>query len=610
VGFLQKTNFKSGIARKIFFLVAGIVIVVSIAGALMSFSGLHKLKNMVDTQYEITTQIRSGRLRANLLNLHKVRLENLITLACGKLVEWNNKVINGELSEDVAKNEMKNYIRGLRYDNGKGYFWINSNDPVHPVMIMHPTAPALEGRDLGQYKKSGEIVLADSTETPLFRQMVKACSVSDNSLGFVDYHWPDPQNLEEWLPKMSCLKLFKPWGWVVGTGVYIKDIDATMASNSKISKKTQLEFGRVIDKSITRTISSIILVLVIVGISAIGIALIIGRKITKPIKDVLEVIKDIAQGEGDLTRRIDIQSKDETGELASWFNEFIDKLHTIISRVKVNTMQVAAASSEMSATSVQLASGSEEQSSQTAEVAAAVEEMTVAILENARNTTRTAEISGNASNKAQEGAAAMQETREGMEEIVVSAGKTAVIIDKLTGRADQIGEVIQVINDIADQTNLLALNAAIEAARAGEQGRGFAVVADEVRKLAERTTKATAEVAETIKAIQDDTRRAAISMNESNEVVKRGKQATMKTEEVLGEIMQSVAQSMDMINQIASATEEMSSGAEEISRNIDGIKAVTKESTHGAGKLASTANDLSQQTDELQAITDQFKVEN
>ncbi|MCK5146858.1 HAMP domain-containing protein [bacterium] len=342
---------------------------------------------------------------------------------------------------------------------------------------------------------------------------------------------------------------------------------------------------------------------------SITIGYLISRSVGHSTGNLIEVMKDIADGEADLTKRINLNTKDELGELSKWFDTFLDRLHLIIKQVASNTEQVATASSEISATSEELASGSEEQNSQTSDVAAAVEEMTAAILENARNATHTAQISEQASTKAQEGAVAMQETRKGMEEIVLSTSKTSDIINSLSGRADQIGEIIQVINDIADQTNLLALNAAIEAARAGEQGRGFAVVADEVRKLAERTTKATSEVGETIKAIQEDTKNASKSMEEADAVVSRGKQATVKTEEVLGEIMQSVARSMEMINQIAAATEEMSSGAEDISKNVDSISNVTKESAYGAEALAATAGGLTQQTESLRNLVGQFKLE-
>ena len=191
---------------------------------------------------------------------------------------------------------------------------------------------------------------------------------------------------------------------------------------------------------------------------------------------------------------------------------------------------------------------------------------------------------------------------------MTSTGKAGEIVESLSSRADQIGDIIQVINDIADQTNLLALNAAIEAARAGEQGRGFAVVADEVRKLAERTTKATGEISETIEAIQSDTREASKSMEAACSVVNRGKDMAIKTEEVLKKIIESVSKAMDMIREIAVASEQMSGGAEEISKNVEAISRVTRESAAGSEQMAGTADRLTHQTERLRDLVNRFRL--
>ena len=333
------------------------------------------------------------------------------------------------------------------------------------------------------------------------------------------------------------------------------------------------------------------------------------KALRRPIGKVLVVVKDLAQDDADLTRRLDINTKDEMGELARWFNRFMDRLHDIIVLVKDNTEYVAKAASGIDMTSSQLAKGAEQQTTQASEVATSVQEMTAAIIENSQNATQTSKLAEQASEKAKEGSGAMQDTLESMEEIVLSTAKTGEIVDSLSGRADQIGEVIRVIDEIADQTNLLALNAAIEAARAGEQGRGFAVVADEVRKLAERTTKATGEIAETIKAIQGETREASESTEAARCVVNKGKSMLVKTEGVLGEIVGSVAQAMEMIRQIAVASEEMSGGAEEISQNVEAISTVTRQSASGAEQMSLSANALNKQMEKLQRLVDLFMLD-
>ena len=330
---------------------------------------------------------------------------------------------------------------------------------------------------------------------------------------------------------------------------------------------------------------------------------------TKPIMRVVDMIQDIAQGDGDLTQRLAVNSADEIGQLAKWFNTFIDNLHGIINQVKMNTEEVATASNQISATSAQMAAGAEEQAAQAGEVAASVQQMSAAIVENSQNAQQTATMASSATDKAREGSEAMQKTKSGMLAIVDSAKGTSEIIQSLTDRAGQIDGIVQVINDIADQTNLLALNAAIEAARAGEQGRGFAVVADEVRKLAERTTQATAEIGETIKAIQEDTKNAADSMTEAGENVTAGQEATYQTESILAEIITAVEQAMGMIQQIAAASEEQSAGAEQISKAVEAISTVSHQSAGGAEELAATSEELNKQSDNLRTLVGRFRLE-
>lgn len=336
-------------------------------------------------------------------------------------------------------------------------------------------------------------------------------------------------------------------------------------------------------------------------------AILITRIVTGPVKRAADMAQQIS--ENDLTvENLNISSDDEIGVLAGALDTMRDNLAKLITQIKVNTGEVSKASSEISTTSTQMAAGAEEQTNQAAEVATSVQEMSAAIVENSQNATETARIAEQATQKAQDGTDAMSETEQGMRAIVASATRTGEIVSSLANRADQIGEIVQVINDIADQTNLLALNAAIEAARAGEQGRGFAVVADEVRKLAERTTKATKEIAETIQAIQSDTKDASESMDVAQDAVAKGQDAISQTGQILGGIVESVKQAMDMIQQIATASEQQSSGAEEISKNVEAISTVTRQSASGAEELSNTAEQLSRQAEALRVLVDQFQV--
>jgi len=326
----------------------------------------------------------------------------------------------------------------------------------------------------------------------------------------------------------------------------------------------------------------------------------------KIIEKLYQKLSIIATKGGDLTQRLEGGGDDEVGRLVNSFNEFMDKLHSIMSQIKGSVRDFVAASNEISATSAQLATGVEEQTSQSSEIAASVQEMTASIVENAKNVTHASNLATKANDKASEGKTAVRDAKEGAEAVASVTEKAVSSVNSLAGRAGQIGEVIEVINDIADQTNLLALNAAIEAARAGGQGRGFAVVADEVRKLAERTTKATQEIAETIHAIQNDTEETSRSMEEAQKKVVESVDAALKTEHVLEDIAGAVNTMMDMMTQIAAATEEMSSGAEEISKNMDSISQVTRESATGAEQMSIAAEELRNQAEKINNLINRF----
>ena len=314
--------------------------------------------------------------------------------------------------------------------------------------------------------------------------------------------------------------------------------------------------------------------------------------------------------QGDLTVSVQAEQNDEIGKLFNGFNQVVANTRDMIISVSEAVAATASASSEISSSTEELAAGAQEQSAQTTEVAGAVEEMTKTILETSTNVTRASEIAKTSGNIARDGGKVVSDTIGGMNRIADVVTQAAETVKELGNSSDKIGEIVQVIDDIADQTNLLALNAAIEAARAGEQGRGFAVVADEVRKLAERTTKATKEIATMIKQIQKDTNNAVVSMVKGTEEVNSGKQLAQKAGEALDQIINSSKEVVDNIAQVAAASEEQSSAAEQISKNIEGISSVANESATGVQQIARAAEDLNNLTVNLQNLVAQFKIDN
>lgn len=356
-------------------------------------------------------------------------------------------------------------------------------------------------------------------------------------------------------------------------------------------------------------LESIIFAVVVAGILLLiiwGLALV--RSVAKALNSMISMVKDLAEGEGDLTKRLEIVTHDELGELAEWFNTFLDKIHHIISQVAGTAEQVASASEELSSSATLQAQGADTQKDQTTQVATAMQEMSSTVQQVSENCIRAAEASRRAAETAREGGCVVEQALTQMRSIAESVGGTAKKMAELGRSSDQIGRIAGVIDDIADQTNLLALNAAIEAARAGDQGRGFAVVADEVRKLAECTTKATKEIAGMIKTIQEGNKGAVKAMEIGSRQVEEGVTSTARAGDSLQQIIRMSEDVGSMITSIATAATEQSAATEEVNKNMDQIAQLVKGSAVAAQQSAKACQDLSGLALNLQNMVGSFKL--
>jgi methyl-accepting chemotaxis protein len=463
-------------------------------------------------------------------------------------------------------------IRSLRYDKVE-YFWIND----HSQMVMaHGAKPDLEGKDMSNLK--------DPNGKVLFVEFVKV--VKGEGAGFVDYLWPKPGS-EKPVEKLSYVKGFEPWGWIIGSGVYLDDVNAIFKENAL----KFLAWG-----------------LLIGGFIAVSLTL-VSRNLIKTMGGDPNYASQITRriAAGDLTTNVVCAPGDTTSVLAG-MKEMQDTLRKMIEEIVRGAEQLSSASENLLNASEEVATRSRQQSESASSMAAAVEEMTVSIDQVAENAREAHTISVQAGTLSSKGADIIQSAATEMHSLSEAVQSSSSIIEDLGRQSDQITSIVNTIKEIADQTNLLALNAAIEAARAGEQGRGFAVVADEVRKLAERTSLSTTEIAGMVSKIQNGTRNAVESMETGVTQAGKGVDLASQAGASITEIRDGSMRVMEVVNSISDSIREQGTVSSEIAKNIEQIAQMSEESASAIQHTADAARHLQKLSSGLHTSVSRFKI--
>ncbi|MBK3867269.1 HAMP domain-containing protein [Pseudomonas stutzeri] len=510
-------------------------------------------------------------VRSDLYKGKQEATRNVVEAATGVFEHYRQLETSGAMSTAEAQRAAIEQIRLLRYD-GQDYFWIND---LGPTMIMHPMQPKLDGQDLSKVK--------DPDGKQLFNEMV-AIARRDGA-GLVDYMWAKPGQQDP-VPKISYVQLFKPWGWIIGSGIYVDDVEQ--------------EFWNYV-------VRFSFIGLLIAAIMSAMVAILI-RSIVSPLRHTMVAMANIASGEADLTRTLDVSGNDELSTLGRDFNRFTQKLRTVVGQLLQTAGALDQSSRSLRELSGQAHEQSQQQMLQMEQVATAVNEVTYAVQEVAKNAEHASTEVGTAENQASLGQRNIETSLQQIDALSATISQAVDVIQSLADETTKIGSVLEVIGSIAEQTNLLALNAAIEAARAGEQGRGFAVVADEVRLLAQRTQQSTAEIQGMIERLQKNSGAAVNVIMESN----RASQLTVEQASQAGESLAEIAQALRNLSgvnaSIASATLQQSQVVEAINQNVTQAAGLAQESTLAAEHSSEAGKRLDELASQLNRLLSQFRV--
>lgn len=497
-------------------------------------------------------------------------VKDVVDVAFSTLADYDKRVKIHDIETGEAQMGAIKSIQQLRY-RGSEYFWINNTEPK---MLSNPGKTDLEGQDLSGFEDP-------KTKKKIFVEMTGIAK--DKKAGFYEYYWIKP-GTKTLARKQSYVKYFEPWGWVVGSGIFLDDV------NREISKFRWIIIG-----------TTLICALIVLGLSYL-----IANSIQRDLNKAVDASRCLSGG--DLSIDIESTGSDESGQLLDSMKNMIASFNTMVGNIKASVQNLDISVGTIKTLAVRTSESTKTQADQANQISVSAEEMSQTIIDVANNATGVKEASTNAMEAAMSGKKVTQEAVEEVGNVRDSSAQLANTIQKLDQRVSEVAKIITIIDDIADQTNLLALNAAIEAARAGEHGRGFAVVADEVKKLAEKTMNATKEITDHLVTVQKESRETTKSMEVTSAEVERVTQYMKEVEHSLNNIVASSRQVRDQIMQIAAAVEQQSATSEEIAKNITSTSTIAKEIEEVSSQVMSEVNKLVEIAGVLGSTTAKFRV--
>ena len=510
--------------------------------------------------------------RDSLITERKTELKEITEVALGIIAYQKSLPSGGNI--DAA-------LRNIRFGSA-GYFYIYDTKGVN---IFHAIKPALHGKNLIDFK--------DSKGNKLIVGLLDAAQNGD---GIYSFYYQKPNSPIQ-IEKLGYATMVPNTNWMLGTGAYIEDIEAIVVEYKVESEKALSE------KIIFTFFASLALILVtavMVYFAAV--------KMVRPIQRMAENLNDIAQGEGDLTLRLKVSGHDEIAQLGNSFNQFVDKLRAIIGDISTATLNINKSGDDICKQSHSISSQLSSHNNETDQVVSAITEMSATANEVASNTNQVAEDTQAVTSDVLNAQGKVEESLVEVSALVEEINSAASCMDSLNEQSQKINNVLAVIGAIAEQTNLLALNAAIEAARAGEQGRGFAVVADEVRNLASRTQTSTLEINEMLEELHRLVTQSVNAMSLSQDRSGRAVDSSRAIADSLTSITGAITSINDMATQIATATTEQSSVTDEVNRNVNEIQSIVMSLTENSAEAESVSQDVLAEGDKLNRLVSQFKI--